>query len=491
MPRESQVGQYECVAYVVPDDEYLDRLVADPAEERKRMQRWRKTFDLSQLGKEARGSQPGFNIAGWNSSYTKQPIPAEEMKEWVELTVGELLKFRPQRILEIGCGTGLLLLRIAPGRMRYVGTDFAPAVLKQLRQQLRDLAGPWDNVDVLERSAEDFNGFDDNSFDTVILNSVVKYFPSASYLVHVLEHAIRVTELGGRIFVGDVRNLTLLEPFAVSVELYQAPEGMKISELRERTMRRVLFEDQLVISPAFFLALQQQFSKISRVEIKPRDGSFDNELTRFRYNAILHLEPGRPITPEITWIEWNEQQWKLTAMRDFLQKEQPEIAAFKAIANARVEHDVRASAILEEWEGGRTVDDFRNELRDTPIHGIDPHSLWSMGEELGYHTDVSWARNRSDGSYDTVFCKCPNDGKPNRGRPAWPEAPVRYDAIRSYATMPGRAALREALVRQLYEREQQLTGGSSIRFVVMDSLLRSSDGKLDHSAISSPDVHDS
>jgi len=37
------------VAYVVPDDEYAQRTFADTEEERKRVQRWRKAFDLSQL----------------------------------------------------------------------------------------------------------------------------------------------------------------------------------------------------------------------------------------------------------------------------------------------------------------------------------------------------------------------------------------------------------------------------------------------------------
>ena len=70
-----------------------------------------------------------FNIAGWKSSYTGQPIAAEEMQEWVAETVARILALKPQRVLEIGCGTGLLLARIAPHCEHYTGTDFSETAL--------------------------------------------------------------------------------------------------------------------------------------------------------------------------------------------------------------------------------------------------------------------------------------------------------------------------------------------------------------------------
>ena len=51
------------------------------------------------------------------------------MREWVETTVARILALQPRRVLEIGCGTGLLLYRIAPHVERYVGTDFSQTAL--------------------------------------------------------------------------------------------------------------------------------------------------------------------------------------------------------------------------------------------------------------------------------------------------------------------------------------------------------------------------
>src|SRR6185369_11787289 len=154
----------------------------------------------------------------WNSSYTGEPIPAEEMREWADDAVERILSLEPKRALEIGCGTGLLLFKLAPYCESYVGTDFSPAALSYVRQHLAN----DDKVVLLERRADDFRDIEPNSFDAVILNSVVQYFPSVVYLLRVLEGAVRATCSEGSVFVGDVRSLPLLEAFHTSVELAKA-----------------------------------------------------------------------------------------------------------------------------------------------------------------------------------------------------------------------------------------------------------------------------
>jgi hypothetical protein len=84
----------------------------------------------------AADTDPTFNIVGWNSSYTGQPIPAEQMREWVNNQVTQIWREQPRRVLEIGCGTGLLLFRIAPHCTKYWGTDFSQASLDFIQQQV-------------------------------------------------------------------------------------------------------------------------------------------------------------------------------------------------------------------------------------------------------------------------------------------------------------------------------------------------------------------
>ena len=482
--KESNSGEKYLVGCIVPDHNYLDRLFADATEQRRRLQKWQKTFNLSQLGKQPT-PEPGFNIGGWNSSYTRKPISAEEMREWVDTTVREIATFRPSEVLEIGCGTGLLLLRLSQGCKRYVGTDFAPEVLKKLKPQMMALGGEWSGVSVLERSAEDFEGFPRNSFDTVIINSVTHYFPSAKYLALVLERAVDVVRPGGRIFVGDVRSMDLLEPYAVSIELFQAAASMNASELRERVKRRVTFEDQLVISPAFFLALQRRVPKIMRVEIKPRRGRFDNELTRFRYNAILHLDSAGLTVEKPDWLPWTDML-TLDAMRERLQTKKDDVLAIQAVANARNEKDVEALTMLRQFEG--TAEDLRTVVRDAKARGVNPQDLWSLGQELGYDVDLSWAACAPDGSFDMVFWRGVVEDHSAGPQIGWPQPANVDNDFNRYTTKPGLAVLREILIQQLHDCSAQVLAKdlTALTFVTFDALPRTADGEVDRSALAAP-----
>src|SRR5258708_21064545 len=86
-------GKPNLVACIVPDENYISQALADPENQRKRLHNRRKTFDLAKLGKQAGASEPGVNIAGWDSSYTRTPIPANQMPDWDALTVQEIVSF--------------------------------------------------------------------------------------------------------------------------------------------------------------------------------------------------------------------------------------------------------------------------------------------------------------------------------------------------------------------------------------------------------------
>ncbi len=482
---DGSTGKPNLVAYIVPDESYIIGVLADPENQQKRVHNRRKTFDLAQLGKQAGTSEPGFNIAGWNSSYTRTPIPADQMREWVDLTVQEILSLQPREILEIGCGTGLLLLRIARGVTRYVGIDFAPAVLERLRQQMLEISGDWSGVTLLERSAANFEGFGDDSFDTVILNSVLQYFPSAAWLTKVLEEVCRVVKPGGSIFVGDVRNLALLDLYAVSVELYRAPSHMTLAELRQRALRRTEFEEELVISPAFFLALQRRIPKISTIEVRPKRGRSDNELTRFRFNATLHMGAPSPTPAAVSRLDWVEQPLTLQAVGELLRDRRLEILAIKRIANARVEKDMQTLAALQSSDGKETVEDLRKRLDTLVPRGIDPQNLWSVGEELGYRVNVSWTACRSDGSFDVVFRRMGADEKSAAWIVEWLAPELASDDLERYANVPGRGVQRQRLADQLLDHCKSRLPNDlwPEALILLDALPLTVDGTIDLQAL--------
>jgi hypothetical protein len=205
--------------------------------------------------------------------------------------------------------------------------------MKSLTNQMVAFDGNMSAVTVLERAADNFNDIDSSSFDSCIINSVVQYFPSLEYLTKVWEGMLKATKPNGAIFIGDVRSQPLLEAFAASVELFQAPAHLRLSELRERIRRRLNQERELVISPAYFLALQRRYPQVSRVEIRPKCGSSNNEMTRFIYNVTLFLDSrDQRWLVELRWLDWTHEGLTLDTIRELLQSGS-EMLAIKCVVN--------------------------------------------------------------------------------------------------------------------------------------------------------------
>ena len=83
-----------------------------------------------------------MDFRGWNSSYTDDPIPLEEMVEWRSATVDRIMALQPRRVLEIGAGSGLVLSQIAPQCEHYVGTDMSAVAVDNLAPLAGAVADP-------------------------------------------------------------------------------------------------------------------------------------------------------------------------------------------------------------------------------------------------------------------------------------------------------------------------------------------------------------
>ena len=84
------------------------------------VEEWQHVYD-ELYGAEVGVSGFGMDFRGWNSSYTDEPIPLEEMVEWRSATVDRIMALQPRRVLEIGAGSGLVLVTDRPGVCRVLG----------------------------------------------------------------------------------------------------------------------------------------------------------------------------------------------------------------------------------------------------------------------------------------------------------------------------------------------------------------------------------
>ncbi|MCV7079428.1 methyltransferase, partial [Mycobacterium szulgai] len=282
----------QLVGYVVLDGQQM--LEREPEREAELVGQWQQIYGglygESMFTAEAVEAELGQDFSGWNSSYTEEPIPVAEMRQWRAAAVQRIAGLGPKRVLEIGVGSGLLLAELASQCEQYWGTDFSAATIHRLRAQVASRS--WgDRVRLSVQPADVAEGLPVGYFDVVVLNSVIQYFPSAGYLLDVIELALGLLAPGGALFVGDVRNVSLLSAFSSAVVCAQADGADTVGVLRERVRREVLAEQELLVAPEFFVALPQRFAAIGAVDIQLKDMHAVNELSGHRYEVVLHKEP--------------------------------------------------------------------------------------------------------------------------------------------------------------------------------------------------------
>ncbi|NEP61017.1 MAG: amino acid adenylation domain-containing protein [Symploca sp. SIO2G7] len=452
--REISESDRRLIGYVVPNDEPEQRTATEAEQGSQYLVHWEGIYD--DLYRETPATDdPTFNIIGWNSSYTGEPIPPVEMAEWLQATVSRILNLGCQQALEIGCGTGMLLFKIAPTCSRYVGTDLSQSALDYVNQHL-ELAGNQAEINLMHRMADNFDGFESNSFNLVFLNSVSQHFPTMDYLLDVMEKAVAVVAPGGYIFLGDVRCYPLLSAFHSSVQLYQSPDELTVEQWQQRVANKIAIEDQLVIDPAFFVDLKTHLPKISHVQVLlKRDNSVKgnprryNELTKFRYDVIIYIGQQRnPVQSE--WLSWQEDNLSLENLRHRLMTENHQVLCIKEIPNSRVIEDLKVAELGHQKTQCTTVKEIR-ELAATLAaqeKAVDPEDLCLLGEEHSYTVYVSWSGSDRPGCYDIAFVPNTHPEKDCIGFTfSLAEKPIK--PANAYANHPYRPDISSSLVPEL------------------------------------------
>ncbi len=375
----------------------------------KQVQSWEGIFDDHVYTSENQFEDPLFNTVGWNSSYDGAPIPLPEMKEWANDIVSQVLETQPRRVLELGCGTGMLLFRIAPHCESYEGWDLSQTSLDYIQQQIevqqiQTKQNVYNQVALKKRMAHQLESLPDNSLDVIILSSVVQYFPHVNYLERVMEQSVRLLRPGGMIFLADLRNFQFMKTFHTSLCLFEAHAGSSTQTIRQQVALQLEKETEFFVDPRFFQTWATQYpQKIGNVRIRLQRGSQHNELTKFRYTAILQAVEsqgspsriGKVVDNDANEIPRLSDQATVAEIQTYLETHQPETLSLPDLVNARLQQDLLSETLIYQPEGPETVKQLQRELEKVSSVAIDPEHLWQMAETIGYQAEIAWSEHQA------------------------------------------------------------------------------------------------
>ncbi|MDN3638514.1 LLM class flavin-dependent oxidoreductase [Simiduia curdlanivorans] len=362
---------------------------------------WNETY---QSGSHSRAGElheisddPTLNTAGWLNSYTGEQHPQGQMLEWVNATTERILALKPRRVLEIGCGTGMVLFRVAPHCEAYVGVDFSSQALATIEQKLTALE--LDNVELVQSTADQLALAHAEPFDLVVINSVLQYFPSARYVSKVLKRVFSLLADNGKVFVGDVRSYAHMEIFHHSLALATTPPTTAVSQLQARVEEYRQREAELLIDPDFFSALQSELPALSHINIQLKRGAYHNEMSMYRYD--VYLSKGK-VNADLTDADFKT----LPSVANLVDLQQllaqaSSCVVVRDIVNPRIAAHALVSDLIKEPASFATVSDLQARIAEVTPSGIDPEQLYRL--DAGWQVQLSWARSGLKQCYDAYF----------------------------------------------------------------------------------------
>lgn len=223
-----------------------------------------------------------FSGGGWVNSYNRKPFSKIEMQEYSN---NVLKKLKPYlncntKILEVGCSTGLTMFTLLPFVKNYFAIDISSKVLEKNRKIAQEKG--YDNINLYNLPADKIDILNEYNFDIIIMNSVIQCFHGYNYFREVLEKCLQKINSNGIIFLGDIMDLELRTDLEKSLQEYKNQNPLDNTKLSIR--------GELFYSREFFQDCKTEFPQIKDIVFSQKIGTIENELTKYRYDAILVID---------------------------------------------------------------------------------------------------------------------------------------------------------------------------------------------------------
>nr|NIM16117.1 AMP-binding protein [Candidatus Aminicenantes bacterium]NIM82888.1 AMP-binding protein [Candidatus Aminicenantes bacterium]NIN22264.1 AMP-binding protein [Candidatus Aminicenantes bacterium]NIN46032.1 AMP-binding protein [Candidatus Aminicenantes bacterium]NIN88868.1 AMP-binding protein [Candidatus Aminicenantes bacterium] len=221
---------------------------------------------------------------GWLSSYTGEPLSAEEMDEYGDNILRKLepLVHPRMKVLEIGCASGISMYRIAPKVGFYYGTDLSRVIIEKNKKRVEQEG--YQNIKLSCAAAHEIGKIGENNFDLIIMNSVIQCFHGHNYLGKVVKTCIDLLGRSGYLFIGDIMDQDEKETLVRELEAFKRNAG------KDKTYTtKTDFSSELFVSRGFWRDLAVELKEIEKVEFSGKIYTIENELTKFRYDALISV----------------------------------------------------------------------------------------------------------------------------------------------------------------------------------------------------------
>ncbi|HKV41941.1 MAG TPA: amino acid adenylation domain-containing protein [Blastocatellia bacterium] len=299
---------------------------------------------------------------------------------------------------------------------------------------------------------------------------------------------------GGFVFAGDIRNLELLDVFQTSILLEKPLSELTIDDMRATIQSMTAQEEELLVSPKFFPALRLHIPQIGGVELHLKRGRHHNELTKYRYNAVLYIGAEHRTSGIEARFDWQRDSMNLDRLRELLSGGGHESLLVRDVPNCRIIGEIEAAASVRSGYA-QPVSDLIERSRAAASEALDPETICRAGEALSYQACLYASGSFDNAFFDVLFTRTEADAGVGT-RPMLFSNPVavgadlahRENALRSYVNHPLQdkvgASLVPELRRFLSERLPEYMIPSDL--VVIDSLPRNANGKVDRKRLPRP-----
>ncbi|KAK1914067.1 hypothetical protein P3342_007313 [Pyrenophora teres f. teres] len=219
------------------------------------------------------------------------------------------------------------------------------------------------------------------------------------------------------LFFGDVRSCALHREFLATRAVHMAGDKATKADIRRMVADMERVERELLVDPAFFTALPSRLpGLVEHVEILPKKMKATNELSCYRYAAVVHVRPRDGQTQELAirdvahdrWIDFAER--RLDRQSLLQQLKSLSSAPAVAVSNIPYSKTIVSRCLVHSLDGteAETPDSpdwlasVHQRAQDCP--SLSATELVELAQEVDCRVEISWSRQHSQqGGLDAIF----------------------------------------------------------------------------------------